>query len=356
MRVLHLAPTVFRPDGHVAGGAERYALGLATAMSTRVPTRLVTFGPQDDKRRVGNLELVVIGGDWHTRGRSHDPLSTRILPHLLWADVVHMHQREIRLSKVAACIGRGLRKRVVVTDHGGGAWGIAQYLRSPRLFSAHLHVSEFSKTVSGHGSLARAQTIYGGVDTDHFSLDRTAAVAPDLVTFVGRLLPHKGLEDLIDALPPAMRLDIVGRAHEPAYQESLGQRAGNRSIRFHTDFDDRQVANAYRSSLCVAVPSVYRARDGSETRVPELLGQTALEAMACGRPVVATDVGALPEVVAHETTGLVVPPNDPVALRSAIEKLQDLDLAARLGVAGRVRVDERFTWDRVVDKCLRAYG
>src|SRR5215217_4465925 len=70
------------------------------------------------------------------------------------------------------------------------------------------------------------------------------------------------------------------------------------------------------------LPSVYRDREGGETPVPELLGQTLLEGMACGTPAVCTRVASLPEVVDDGVTGIIVPPNDPVALGAAIRWLR----------------------------------
>ena len=90
--------------------------------------------------------------------------------------------------------------------------------------------------------------------------------------------------------------------------------------------------------------------------MPELLGQTLLEGMACGAPVVCTNVASMPEVVADGETGFVVPPNDPVALRARLEWLRDHpEDVVRLGVAGRRRVLQTFTWPSVVRHCLDAY-
>jgi glycosyltransferase involved in cell wall biosynthesis len=90
--------------------------------------------------------------------------------------------------------------------------------------------------------------------------------------------------------------------------------------------------------------------------VPELLGQTLLEGMACGAPTVCTDVASLPEVVDHGVTGFVVPANNPAALGERLRWLADHPAeAARLGAAGRRRVLERFTWPAVVQRCLAAY-
>jgi glycosyltransferase involved in cell wall biosynthesis len=83
----------------------------------------------------------------------------------------------------------------------------------------------------------------------------------------------------------------------------------------------------------------------------------AVEAMACGTPLVATTAGALPEVVGPDgVSALHVPPGDPEALAASVGRLlDDPDLAARLGAAGRARVVERFTWRAVAEQTVAWY-
>jgi glycosyltransferase involved in cell wall biosynthesis len=91
--------------------------------------------------------------------------------------------------------------------------------------------------------------------------------------------------------------------------------------------------------------------------VHELFGLALVEAMARGCPVIASDAASLPEIVTHEVDGLLVAPNRPEAIGAAILRLQgDPDLWARLARGARRTVEEKFTWDRVVDRCLAAYA
>jgi glycosyltransferase involved in cell wall biosynthesis len=91
--------------------------------------------------------------------------------------------------------------------------------------------------------------------------------------------------------------------------------------------------------------------------VPELLGQTLLEGMACGTPAICTNVASMPEVVEDGSTGFVVPPNDPSALREKLCWLREHSAEVNaLGRAGRQRVLERFTWNNVVARCLDEYS
>jgi glycosyltransferase involved in cell wall biosynthesis len=193
------------------------------------------------------------------------------------------------------------------------------------------------------------------VDTEKFQANPAVAREP-LVLFVGRLLPHKGVDDLIEALPPGLSLELIGRPYDQRFANELQQLAAGKPVRFRHDCDDAELVRAYQRALCVVLPSVYRPRCGGETRVPELLGQTLLEGMACATAGVGTDVASLPEVVVDGETGFLVPPNNTTALGERLEWLRDHPAEAmRLGEAGCRRVLERFTWPAVVQRCLDAY-
>jgi glycosyltransferase involved in cell wall biosynthesis len=101
----------------------------------------------------------------------------------------------------------------------------------------------------------------------------------------------------------------------------------------------------YERAAVVAVPS---HREG--------FGVACAEAMAYGRPVVASAVGGLLDLVVDGETGLLVPPRDVEALRAALERLLgDTELRRRLGEAGRERIRQHFTWPAVIDRTIQAY-
>ena len=354
MRVLHLVPALFGRAG-IIGGAERYALELARHMAERVPTRLVTFGESAQETRIGNLDVRVIANAWHVRGQRTNPLSALILTEILKADVVHCHQQHVLMSSVAAAACRVIGKRVFATELGGGGWDVSAYISTDRWFAGHLHISEYSRAVYGHAANPEAHVILGGVDAGRFCPD---AATPRGTTplFVGRVLPHKGIADLIAALPDEMSLDIVGPAPDRAFADTLKTLARGKRIAWHHEVDDDRLVDAYRRALCVVLPSVYRVNGGPETKTPELLGQTLLEAMACRTPVICTNVASMPEIVEDGVTGFVVPPGDHHALRDRLMWFAShRDEAAVMGEAGRRRVLERFQWPDVVRRCLDAY-
>ena len=223
------------------------------------------------------------------------------------ADVVHCHQQHVLVSSVAAAWCRLTGKRVFVSDLGGGGWDVSAYVSTDSWFHGHLHLSEYSRHIHGHVGLARAQVVGGGVDTQKFSPD--SAVSRDGgALFVGRLLPHKGISDLIRGLPGGVPLKVAGPVSDPATKERLAALAHGKAVTFLHGLDDRALVREYRRAMCVVLPSVYRTDEGHQTPVPELLGQTLLEGMACGTPAICTNVASMPEIVEAGVTGFVVPP------------------------------------------------
>jgi glycosyltransferase involved in cell wall biosynthesis len=157
---------------------------------------------------------------------------------------------------------------------------------------------------------------------------------PPEVLYAGRLSPEKGVLELVEAAD-GLNLVVAGdgplRARVPGAQGFVPH-------------DELQ--QLYARAAVVVCPS---RREG--------FGVACLEAMAHGRPVVATAVGGLRDLVVDGETGVVVPPRDPGALRSALERLlADPELRRRLGAAGRQRARERFSWASVTDATLAAYA
>jgi glycosyltransferase involved in cell wall biosynthesis len=157
---------------------------------------------------------------------------------------------------------------------------------------------------------------------------------PAEVLYAGRLSAEKGVLELLDA---AEGLNLVVAGDGPLRDRIPVARG-------FVQHDELQ--QLYARAAVVACPS---RREG--------FGVACLEAMAHGRPVVATRVGGLLDLVVDGETGIVVPPRDPGALRSALERLlADPDLRRRLGTAGRDRARMYFSWETVTDATLAAYA
>jgi glycosyltransferase involved in cell wall biosynthesis len=181
-----------------------------------------------------------------------------------------------------------------------------------------------------------------GVDPDAFSPAPQAAVPGRIIVVTSADVPLKGLMVLLDALAklrierPAAHLVCVGRAKPKGPADRRLDELGLRdAVTFRAGLSQEELVSLMQSAEVAAVPSFY-----------EGFCLPAVEAMACGLPLVATRVGALPEIVGSDNAaGLLVPPGDAEALAVALGRLLDEpELRARLGAAGRRRVQERFTW------------
>ena len=354
--VLHLVPSLFTRSGEIAGGAERYAFELARHMAAQAPTRLVSFGEQDCHETIGGLSVRIIGKPWHVRGQRHNPMALALFSELRKAEVIHCHQQHILASSLAAVACRLLRRGVFVSDHGGGGWDISAYVSTDSWYHGHLHVSNYSRRIFRQEEKPFAHVIYGGVDTEKFSPAQSVP-GEQTILFVGRILPHKGIDNLIRALPPEMSLKVIGRHYDRRYLEDLRELARDKRVAFIHDCDDQALVTAYRQALCVVLPSVYRNLYGGETKVPELLGQTLIEGMACATPAICTDVASMPEVVEDGVTGFIVPPNDPEQLRQRVTWIAEHPTeATEMGERARQRVLAKFTWPAVVRRCLEIYA
>jgi glycosyltransferase involved in cell wall biosynthesis len=289
------------------------------------------------------------------RDQRTNPVALALVSEVRKADVVHCHQQHVLASSLAALVCKLSGRRVFVSDLGGGGWDISAYVSTDRWYHGHLHISQYSRTIYGHSDKSWAHVILGGVDAEKFSPDETLK-RDGTVLFVGRLLPHKGVNDLINAVASDMPLELVGQVTDVRFIEDLKRLAKDKQVTFRHDCDDAALIRAYRKALCVVLPSVYKTMYGEMSKVPELLGQTLLEGMACGTPAICTDVASLPEVVEDGVTGFVVPAHDIAALNQRLCWLREhRQEAEEMGRAARQRVLEKFTWPSVVKRCLEIY-
>jgi glycosyltransferase involved in cell wall biosynthesis len=156
---------------------------------------------------------------------------------------------------------------------------------------------------------------------------------PPHVLFVGRLSEEKGIDELLEATSGLPRVIVGDGPLRDRVPETVGFVAPGALGRY------------YERAAVVVCPS---RREG--------YGVVAREAMAYGRPVVATNVGGLADAVEDGVTGLLVPPRDSTALRAAVERLlADGELRARLGTAAREAASERFSWDAATRATLEVY-
>ncbi len=205
------------------------------------------------------------------------------------------------------------------------------------------------------------EVIYNGVDTQRFDPGvngqgiRNSLNLGDCPTvlYFGRLAPYKGVQFLIEAIPrvlselPEAKFLIAGaRRYDAADIGRLVRQLNvEDSVIFTGYVRDQDVPRFYACCDVFCYPSLW-----------EGFGLTPAEAQACGKPVVAFNTCALPEVVKHEHTGLLVEPGNVEALGDGmVSLLQNKERSFRMGLEGRSRVVKLFSWDRAATQTLKVY-
>ncbi|HEX2325253.1 MAG TPA: glycosyltransferase family 4 protein [Chloroflexota bacterium] len=351
MKVLHVSPLLFGPEG-VVGGGERYPLELALAMARLSETRLVAFG-QPQERRFSSLPVRVYRPPRYLGTKGLSPVAPQLVAEIARADVVHCHQLHTFLADQCVLLGRLLRKPVFLTDHAGGDRNFNRRLRTWERATGLLLVSDFNaREFARFGS--RVAIIHGGVDPHRFA--PLPVPRQRRALYAGRLIPYKGIQFLIQGVDPQTEVRLAGPSYHEEYERHLRELARGRNVHFAGPVLGDDLRREYCQAGALVLPSVDVDLYGKRYPKSEILGLVLLEAMACETPVVCSRVGGIPELVVDGLTGTLVPPGDAPALGAAVEALlDDPVLARRMGQAGREHVLTHFTWQRVAQRCLSAY-
>ncbi len=195
------------------------------------------------------------------------------------------------------------------------------------------------------------RNVWNGLDTDLFSPDASVARDPHKVLCVGRASdPNKGIRSLIEAIAQtdaSTRLTLIDNDH-PENEVFKWARAAGVIDRIEVTgrVPQQELIRHYRSASLVAVPSRY-----------EGFGLPAVEAMACGTPVVACEAGALREVMQQAGGGITVPIDDSKALAHGIDELMGHpERRQSLGETGRRKVCDVFSWPRIARRTAEVYA
>ena len=382
----------------VYGGAGIHVGELTRALSTRIGLDIRTFGDHDEQQPGLRVRGYAPAHDldaadermraaWSAFSRdlamAADPVR---------ADLVHAHTWYTHLA--ALLVRRAYGIPLVVTVHSleplrpwkreqlGGGYDLSTWVEREALEAAAAVIAVSQGTRDDvlrlfDVSPERVHVIHNGIDsgfftpdTAHDALDRFGVdPAQPYVLFVGRITRQKGIVHLVRAiehLDPGFGVVLcagqpdtpqIAREMEEAVETARTHRSNLVWIPEMLSRSD--VRQFYSHAALFVCPSVY-----------EPFGIINLEAMACGRPVVASAVGGIPEVVVEGVTGLLVPvalrADDPMTpvdaqaferdLAAAVNRLMaDAELRERMGRAGRERAVAEFSWETIADRTVELY-
>lgn len=249
-----------------------------------------------------------------------------------------------RLAVEKACLEQA--NRVVATSPQE-----EQHLRSLVSRQGQTEVIPCATDVERFGSISRIQA------RQHLGID----LDTQMIFYVGRFDPRKGIETLVRAVDQIQSADcdrnlrlIIGGGSRPGRSdgqerdriEGIVNNLGIESLtQFPGRISDEELPIYYAAADVVVVPSHY-----------EPFGLVAIEAMASGTPVVASDVGGLQFTVIPEQTGLRVPPKDVAGFAQAIQRILDNpDWQHQLGQNARQRVEQQFSWNGIATELSDLY-
>jgi glycosyltransferase involved in cell wall biosynthesis len=285
-------------------------------------------------------------------------------------DLVHTH---LFHADLYGALASGLAGTPCIsTKHGWNPWRARALfgaldrmaaIRQRRIIVISRAIGRWLEKVEGLPA-AKMRVVHYALDAERFRAmggrdaggDATAAPSPapsrPVVGCVTRLMEQKGVHVLIEAFSaclkvhPTASLLIAGDGPGRPRLERLARALGiGERVRFLGNVPHAHLGRIYTSMDIFAFPSF-----------GEGFGLALLEAMAWGKPVAASRVMAIPEIVRDGETGLLTPPNDPAALaRALLRLLGDDALRLRMGEVGRRRVEETFTVERMARETARVY-
>jgi glycosyltransferase involved in cell wall biosynthesis len=178
------------------------------------------------------------------------------------------------------------------------------------------------------------------------------------ILFVGRLVERKGVEYLIRAMPLVaeqldIRLDVVGEGELRAQLEELSNSLKLKDkVNFTGRIKDELLGTYYRDCDVFVLPAIVDSKGDTEG-----LGMVLVEALSYGKPVIASAVGGIVDIVKDKKTGILVPQKDEKALAQAIVAvLKNPSFAEELALAGYQHIVKYFDWDKIVEKTLTLYN
>jgi glycosyltransferase involved in cell wall biosynthesis len=378
MQIAIISPTSppLNSSHGILGGAETYVFNLAKGLAANnQQVTLITVSEESLENKITkNFKIKYLKKTKLLSSSVYDSNSAEILQELRCNkyDLVHVNQLNAGLSVLSCTIAKLEKTPTFLTDHGGGSPFLSMVPHFSAKFPDHfMAVSQYSLDfLRGLAPTKQSFVIYGGIDSENFqpNIDFSdirvslGLAGFHVILYVGKVTPHKGIEVLIKAfeyLPKNTKLLVVGPSRVPSYLaflKSLANRICPGRLIITGGVPDKLLPKFYNACDVFVLPSVYVDYLGHKYHFPELLGLVKFEAMACGKPVVVSNVGGLPEQVINGKNGFVFDAGNYKQLAFIINALLNNDEIRRaMGHAGSNLVKEKFTWNNVAKNTVHSY-
>ncbi|MCG3176228.1 MAG: D-inositol-3-phosphate glycosyltransferase [Candidatus Omnitrophica bacterium] len=340
-----------------SGGVERGTVDLARYLVRNGHTAIVVSagGPL--------VNDLTTAGVKHYRLPVHakSPLSiwrsVRTLTKIVQLEKVDvMHARSRVPALVAFFVSRRTQVPFITTCHGFYSKHLlSRVMGWGKLVIAASHIIGKRMRDDFNVPHEKIRLIHRGVNLEEFTLRQPPpADAPVVIGMVGRLTPIKGHPLFLKAMArvarvyPNIRIRIIGDSPKPQYKEDLVSLTRQLGLSACTEFMGTRydIPKLLTEMTVLAAPSVGE----------EAFGRVAIEAGACGVPVVATRMGGLLDIIEDGKDGLLVPPDDPTVLADAVLRLiKDRELADRLAASLRAKVEREFSLDLMFSRTVEVY-
>jgi glycosyltransferase involved in cell wall biosynthesis len=362
VRVLH----IYKDYYPVLGGIENHVKMLAEGLIHRgidVQVLVTNTGPRTAIEEIEGVPVIKAGCPLRISGA---PISPGLYAWMrrLRPDIAHLHSPNPTGELGQLFLGQSrrfvlayhsdiVRQKALLRVYRPFLWKVLA--KADRIIAATPNYVQSSPYLS---PMARKCVIIPyGIDLAHFEnveISQVEAIKRQyghpLLLFVGRLRYYKGLQTLLEAMRSVeARLLVVGTGPMEREWRALAAELGlGGKVSFLGEISDDELPPYYHACDLFVLPASHRS---------EAFGVVQIEAMACGKPVVCTELGTGTSYVnVHGQTGLVVPPRAPSALAEAIQQLlADEELRKEMGERGRAWVAQEFSKETMVERVVRLY-
>lgn len=336
------------------GGADKFIFELSLALADKIKTTFVTFGTYEKHFRFKNLNIILLKSKPFLpqfNGKCNF-LSVKLFSLCKNFNIIHAHQYYADTTLIACLAAKIYGKKVFVTDLGWRGLNLARYFPAKLFATKVLGLTLYDKERFGLSN-NKFDAINAGVNLEKYLYhDRKERK----VIFIGRLLPHKGINYLIEALDFKTECIIAGHKCDNKYFSLLKSLSKKKNVKFLLSATDKEIITHLQESSILILPSVEKNVYGVKKPNPELFGLVITEAWACGTPVIVSNAGALPYVVDDGINGFVVPQNDPDSIKVKINYLlENPNMITNMGRNGREKVENVYNWDNTANICMKNY-